>query len=569
MFQAWILLFWSLLLFSFCLSLKQRKGWCEKILTLHSSPTPSTNPQQQLHLFEEENNQIHELSTISPVLLSTIEAVFASRPCEKASVFKALETTERLQQKNNSAINYDLWLLLSNALESSESRTELMATLLLSLTKEGEYEHAVKLCDISSVHDDLSIFIDVMGAFQSIDPYAANTLIYEILRTHIEVENERKLLHWSRQFASIPGAFLPAEMFEHLISTYQEKQDLNCLSEVLPYLVLLETRYWMTFGEAKVQSIHTRCSNKDKDHPSLFSALSIVSRLLDRNRTDDSLALLKYYVHPIQWPYTRLITTLAANNMIYESLFVLEMYQEWHGSGFLESFNKSMLTKILQLHSIPEDEESRTAVHEIRKIVKNLVDGPLIQTTLNSVYENGSKSILYLQPNDLPSNWSSILMNAETSTWGDKRVKLKPDNNEYSSLLSITHEDSLSLDELYGYLLEELPRSLNLPDDLGVNLYDNDFDKMSTIMNRSKNTALRIASPKSRNTSVSGKWNDPESPENLAKFMQDLESLGNPRLNGWDPSRLMHELDNGKVSRKVLVSGVKKSWKKSIRSRQR
>ena len=80
----------------------------------------------------------------------------------------------------------------------------------------------------------------------------------------------------------------------------------------------------------------------------------------------------------------------------------------------------------------------------------------------------------------------------------------------------------------------------------------------------------RLGSQVDIDTDINDCWEDPESPENLEKFIKDLESLGSHKIRdksrkAWGPSRLMDELDNGRVSRKIVVSGNKKSWKNNLR----
>lgn len=225
---------------------------------------------------------------------------------------------------------------------------------------------------------------------------------------------------------------------------------------------------------------------------------------------NDSLALLQF-VHPLEWPYSILLEKLSNANDLPMAESVLEQYLNWIEEKSIERLSFTAISAVLSLHAKDRDERTRGNVQKIRSIVKTILQSNSEPNLRKAFVEPQGGRNFYVRENSDQENLQLLHEGSRVS-------------EEVSSAASRT------LDDLCAQLLQVLPVT-----DVNANVQE-EFPK--------------------------SKWIDPESPENLNKFISEISQLGNPDTE-WSPSVVMSPDEDLHIT---PVLGLKRAWKKNLRT---
>jgi len=260
---------------------------------------------------------------------------------------------------------------------------------------------------------------------------------------------------------------------------------------------------------------------------SSFSALESGTRLLSRGCVEDALSLLKF-VHPLEWPYCNLLRTMAKIKDLPEILTVLEQYLQWMGGSSVERLNPATITAVLSLQAVDNKRTNIKLVQSIRAVVKKIIQmSPYSESSELNLRKDFSVLVELMQENSSKPSFFTLHD-------GHHHI---PDQNLTRFLEITSATPSRTLDELCSQLLQVLPSVDSVPP-----------SQQPTEAEHPKST-----------------WVDPESPQNLQRFITDISRLGRKTTLEWSPAEIINPVDDAP---KTPVVGIKKSWKRHLRIEQ-
>ena len=356
-----------------------------------------------------------------------------------------------------------------------------------------------------------------------------STALFELLDSHMAAGNGTGAIAWAK--VSLKGGMLPPMRVKELLIRYSVTTSLHCLPALLPLLSKLSTSQSDLEFEDGLTSYDTpvlyrRGGGSDLFLPLPMSVLRTLSvTLLEQHRLGDARVLLKC-VHPFQWPYDELLLALATASSIAgtnidnvgekgsegrkrECTAVLRKREELSLSLSLNPISSSTAKALLAMHTDAGTPERKGDKAE--KVAEDSDSEQTFRIMVARAVKSGGK--------DGPSRTASA------------SAVLGGDNNNGRSLSSIS-SNALSEDDVRSGLLALLTLySLTDSGSTSSVAQEVTADSASAV-------GVADASPVDDGGMSSGlegniapppptsKWVDPESPENLAKFLSDVQNLG-------------------------------------------
>lgn len=430
----------------------------------------------------------------------------------------------------------------------------------------------------------------VMTAHPSLMGYS--TALFEVLDSHMAAGNCTGTIAWAG--VALTGGMLPPMRVKELLIRYSDTTSLHCLPTLLPLLSKLSTSQSDLEFEDGLSTYDTpvlyrRGGVSDLYLPLPMSVLRSLSvTLLEQHRLGDARVLLKC-VHPFQWPYDELLLALATASSITganidsvgekgsegrkrECSAVLRRREELSLSLALNPISSSTAKALLAMQadtsaSEKGEKEKGTGNSESEKSFRILVARAVKSGGQDGAMRSASASAVLGGDNNNGRSFSSISSNALSE--GDVRSGL------------------LALLTLYS-----LTDSSNATQEISAQPQDQPADSASAMTDSSSSVGDdwdldRGAESAAVPAPSASKWVDPESPENLAKFLLDVENLGSRSTqSGYSESAIDSPVGSssepgavgggagggskeGAVAERrvsnvgLRVSGSKKSWKRS------
>ena len=436
--------------------------------------------------------------------------------------------------------------------------TRLLSSLASCRGKEGRDELMAFWSSTLTVHPSLLNY---------------STALFELLDAHLGAENSTGVLLWGRE-AVKGGAMLPFMRVKDLLVRYSDTLSLHNLPALLPLLVKLSASHIEEEMEVRAEDrvVDTKPHLLEWYERSGMSGLSLplsmsvlrdlCVKLLEQGRLNDASALLKC-VHPLQWPYDELLFALAT---VVES-----------DTGAVRNEKGSVGRKRECMAVMWRREELSVPLSAIKSSTARALLAMQTDTKPGSEKENTE---------EIESQQLFRLMVARavktvgTVTGSDTAKKsqvssMGTDNHNGRSLKTSSTTNAISQDDVRSGLLALLTL---------YNLTDQAITRDSEIEIPLQVSKEEPLPPKNLSTTEEGagtssapvlRWVDPESPENLSKFLLDVESLG----SAWEReeqtnlpgskggcSKIASER-SGEVQATpgnlgLRVSGSKKSWKR-------
>ena len=431
----------------------------------------------------------------------------------------------------------------------------------------------------------MRFWASVMTTHPSLMGYS--TALFELLDSHMAAGNCTGAIAWAR--IAVTGGMLPPMRAKELLFRYSDTTSLHCLPTLLPLLSRLSTSQSDLEFQDGLTSYDTpvlygRGGMSDLYLPLPMSVLRSLSvTLLEQHRLGDARVLLKC-VHPFQWPYDELLLALAtASN-----------------------------TTGTNVESVGE-KGSEGRKRECSAVLRRREELSL-SLSLNPISSTTAKALLAMQPDtgvverkgekgtdrsESEQSFRILVARAVKSGGQDGTIRtasasavLSGDNNNGRSLGSIS-SNALSEDDVRSGLLAlltlySLTDSSNATQGVNAQTLDQPSDSTSAMAD----TSSRLGGEDILDGGADGvtvpapptsKWVDPESPENLAKFLLDVENLGSrsspsgrrrsslmsPEGSLSEPSAVSGVAGGGAGAERrvstvgLRVSGSKKSWKRS------
>ena len=389
-------------------------------------------------------------------------------------------------------------------------------------------------------------WFSVMTAQKGLLHYS--TALFEVLDAHMAVGDGIGATVWARKAVKSRGT-LPPMRVKELLLRYSATRTLHCLPALLPLLTnLSESHSEMGYIEEEESTYDgpvTYSYGLARVYLPLSMAVlrTVCVDLLAQGRLSDADALLKC-VHPFQWPYDELLLALTQ----------APKPSEGNGthtrSGELISRNRlrrclSALRKReeLPLPLAPIRSATAKALLAIHADVQ--AEGEVVQSIEDKKKGNSSSSDVSRDSHQALRVMVARAIRTEYSTGRDSTAgravsstATKLDNNNGRLLVSGSNGSSNAVSE------EDVRSGLMALLTL-YSLTDNTTDKREgEATSGSTDAATLSSSPDplhqmsyeegmagggekdAEADTVPFKWVDPESPENLLKFLSDIESLG-------------------------------------------
>ena len=439
--------------------------------------------------------------------------------------------------------------------------TRLLSSLANSRSKKGRDELMAFWSSTLTVHPSLLNY---------------STALFELLDAHMGAENGTGVLLWGRE-AVKGGAMLPFMRVKDLLVRYSDTLSLHNLPALLPLLAKLsashveeemEARSEDRVADTKPQLLESymRSSMSGLSLPLSMSVLrDLCVKLLGQGRLNDASALLKC-VHPLQWPYDELLFSLAtvvesdmgavrnrqgSVGRKRECMDVMRRREEL--SATLPAIKSSTARALLAMHV---DAESAPEKEKTEEVESQQLFRLMVARAVKSV---GTGTV---------AGSDAIKKKGQVSSIGSE-------NHNGRSLKSSSTTNAISQDDVRSGLLALLTL-YNLTDQAVDKVSEMEFPIQVSKKEPSLPTLQSIIEEETATTSAPVlRWIDPESPENLSKFLLDVESLGSAwrreeqtTLKGSKEGSSQITIErSGEVepisgNLGLRVSGSKKSWKR-------
>lgn len=401
----------------------------------------------------------------------------------------------------------------------------------------------------------------------------------ELLSSLLVYKNSSSLLSWAK-IISDSGAALSPNQLKYFLERYNATMHANCLLELLPILSDLSNRY-LEPGMSNSMSLKIEQQQMISLPLSMTFLTNMVISLLHQNRERDALQLLQC-IHPLQWPYDDILSYLASNNKILDVLAVLQKLQEVNYMTLKESTARTILSlrndvsiSIEDLNSYKDRsqffhitiEVDKSLVSKIREIIAKIMTSKFNDD--NSV-NNSKKVEVEMKEFDSdydytsPSKMLGMLHDKETSDL-DTILSLLPDDN-----IGVLHDDDRITESTIDDNIQENLMFLLADRENQQLQYDSSMFERTTIIDdtmanfddillRNKNNNNNVDKPVS-------KWVDPESPENIMKFIDDVTSLGRQKDQYYREVNIKGGLISGG---NLHVTRQKQYWKNHLRNNMR
>jgi hypothetical protein len=388
-----------------------------------------------------------------------------------------------------------------------------------------------------------------------------STALFEVLDAHMEVGDGKGATKWARKAVKSRGT-LPPMRVKELLLRYSATHTLHCLRALLPLLTHLSASH------SEVEYIEEEDSTYDgpvivtysyglaRVYLPLSMAVlrTVCVDLLAQGRLSDADALLKC-VHPFQWPYDELLLALTqapkpskgncthtrsgeliSRDRLRRCLSALRKREELPLP--LAPIRSATAKALLAMHA---DVQAKGEV-----VVEKVADVTVgVQSIENNKKGNSSSSVVSRDSHQALRVMVARAIRTEYNTGRDctagravSSTATKLDNNNGRLLVSGSNGSSNAVSE------EDVRSGLMALLTL-YSLTDNTTDKREGgATSGSTDAATLSCSPDplhqmsyeegkagggekdAEADTVPFKWVDPESPENLSKFLSDIESLG-------------------------------------------
>jgi hypothetical protein len=411
-----------------------------------------------------------------------------------------------------------------------------------------------------------------------------STALFELLDALMAAGDRVALLAWTKKAVESmregEGEGLPAMRVKELLLRYSSTPSLECLPILLPLLARLCTG---TEGDLHIPlSTPVWKSYKRSVKSGLFLPLSmsvlkdICVRMLGQGRLSDATVLLQC-VHPLQRPYDLLLQVLATDSSstgadnagtsvhkqkggkerMRECMAVLQEREREGLSLSLPPVSGATARALLAIHMQTDEEEkagrsnggdaAREKDREVQLSFRTLVARAVVKsegwTEVGDVNDvNANNSWRPITP-IVGTNNNNGRISSDSHTSKSRAISEEDVRSGLMALLTLH-----SLTDTQNATTEkssEESQTVTAPE-TQIGLTGAVAVESIDVLD---NETVALPAP--------AKWDDPQSPENLFKFLADLEGLGTgPKVTKTDEER--------EKSRSVglRVSGSKKSWKK-------
>jgi hypothetical protein len=369
----------------------------------------------------------------------------------------------------------------------------------------------------------------VMTSHPSLMGYS--TALFEVLDSHMAAGNCTGTIAWAR--VAVTGGMLPPMRAKELLIRYSDTTSLHCLPTLLPLLSKLSTSQsdlefedGMTSYDTPVLYRDRRVGGSDLYLPLPMSVLRSLSvTLLEQHRLGDARVLLKC-VHPFQWPYDELLLALATASSI-------------TGANIENASEKGSEGRKRECSAVLRRREELTQSLSLNPISSSTAKALLAMQADTGVAEKGEKG---MDNSESEQSFRILVARAVKSGGQDGAMRtasasavLSGDNNNGRSLGSIS-STALSEDDVRSGLLAlltlySLTDSTNATQGINAQEQDQPNDSASAMTDSSSSLSDngdldKCADDVTVPAPPTSKWVDPESPENLAKFLSDVQNLG-------------------------------------------
>jgi ribosome maturation factor RimP len=414
----------------------------------------------------------------------------------------------------------------------------------------------------------------------------------ELLSSLLIYKNSSSLLSWAK-IISDSGAALSPNQLKYFLSRYNATMHANCLFELLPILSDLSNRYLEPGMPRIPKSVSLNMEQEMISLPlSMTFLTNIVISLLKQLRERDALQLLQC-IHPLQWPYDEILSYLASNNKILDVLAVLQKFEELNNNNYM-SLKESTARIILSLpiNDVPisiDDlnsykdrsrffhitiEVDKSLVSKIRETVARIMTNKIkdeSNATNNKKYEMSTIEMKefnsdydYISPSKrlgmLPS-YSKGASDLDTIlSLLPEDIDVLNDNNDESAIVNNITDDNIQ-ENLMFLLSDKKNQRLQFDSSLfeKTTITDDTMANFDDMLLKNKNSM-------GHEKPITSKWIDPESPENVMKFIVDIESLGRQKDEFFKKVEIK---DSPLASGNIHVAAQKKYWKNHLRNNMR
>jgi hypothetical protein len=508
---------------------------------------------------------------------------------QKIEFFATMMTASFASESETSSLAADTRVLPEKAVE--ENSTDGLALTRVAAAavtyRETRLLSSIATADSTGREQLMHFWSSVMTSHPSLMGYS--TALFEVLDSHMAAGNCTGAIAWAR--VAVTGGMLPPMRVKELLIRYSDTTSLHCLPTLLPILSKLSTSQsdlefedGLTSYDTPVLYRDRRVGGSDLYLPLPMSILRSLSvTLLEQHRLGDARVLLKC-VHPFQWPYDELLLALATASGI-------------TGANIENAGEKGSEGRKRECSAVLRRREELTQSLSLNPISSSTAKALLAMQADTGVIEKGEKGA---DNGESEQSFRILVARAVKSGGQDGAMRtasasavLSGDNNNGRSLGSIS-STALSEDDVRSGLLAlltlySLTDSSNATQ--GINTQEQDQLPDSASAMTDANSSLGDSGDLNGGAEgvtlpapPTSKWVDPESPENLAKFLSDVQNLGSRSLqsslispggSSSEPSTVtVGEGAGGGVREGAVVerrastvglrvSGSKKSWKRA------
>ena len=437
------------------------------------------------------------------------------------------------------------------------------------------YRETRLLCSIAAGGGDASReeLMDFWSAVSVVHPslLGYSTALFELLDAHMGAGNGTGLVQWA-MVAVDGGMMLPAMRVKELLVRYANSDTLHCLPSLLPLLAKLGTQQTEGDFDGRPDDAGTSIGTQfamqrkyagpsDLSLPLSMAVLrDLCVKLLLQKRLSDASVLLQC-VHPVQWPYDELLFALATSiesdsdapknekgndGRRRECMTVLRRREELSVPvlPIKSATAKALLAMQTETTERTKDSDSESQ-QSFRIMVARAVKSAASEKRVNVAVDNGLSRV-----NGDNNNGRIFSIVNVTNTMSESDVR--------SGLLALL--TLYNLTDTVTEAVSEQNSSLNLTPEMQWPSEE-----------KPAGSAGETLSPRTL------RWIDPESPENLSKFLSEIESLGGAEAtqrqvdaveSGGDvvaielEGKRMVKMDKIVSNIGLRVSGSKKSWKR-------
>lgn len=398
----------------------------------------------------------------------------------------------------------------------------------------------------------------------------------ELLSSLLVYKDSSSLMSWANIISDSEASLSPNQL-KYFLSRYNTTEHANCLLELLPILSDISNRY-LEPGMPGTKSMSLKQHVISLPLSMTFLTNMVIS-LLRQQRERDALQLLQC-IHPLQWPYDDILCYLASNHKILDVLAVLQKFEEVNDNHMTlkESTARTVLTLRNDISISMDDlnsykdrsrffhitiEVDKTLVSKIReiiaKIMTNKFNDDKIESGITEMKEfDGDYD--YISPSKMLGMLPSY--SKQTSDL-DTILSLLPDDN-----IDVLNNDRFVIDSNADDNIQENLMFL-LADRENQRLqFDSSLFEKTTIIDDTMANFDDILSKNKNNLDKppTSKWVDPESPENVMKFIDDVITLGRQKDQYFKKVSIKDSAISGGS---IHVTNQKKYWKNHLRNNMR